>query len=78
MIVIDLTAQYQLGMSVSTLLRLRLRTLGVGESPAAVGESPAAGAIAMTYRVFVNQENSALPNLALTLTLTLDLTLTLI
>ena len=35
-------AQYQLGMSVSTLLRLRLRTLGVGESPAAVGESPAA------------------------------------
>ena len=28
------------------------------------------------YVVFVNQENSALPNLALTLTLTLDLTLT--
>ena len=24
----------------ATLLRLRLRTLGVGESPAAVGESP--------------------------------------
>ena len=34
-------------------------------------------AIAITYRVFVNQENSALPNLALTLTLTLALTLTL-
>ena len=36
-----------------------------------------AGAIAITYRVFVNQENSAPPNLALTLTLTLALTLTL-
>ena len=35
------------------------------------------GAIAITYRVFVNQENSALPNLALTLTLDLTLTLTL-
>ena len=34
-------------------------------------------AIAITYRVFVNQENSALPNLALTLTLDLTLTLTL-
>ena len=34
-------------------------------------------AIAITYRVFVNQENSALPNLALTLTLTLTLTLAL-
>ena len=34
-------------------------------------------AIAITYRVFVNQENSALPNLALTLTLHLTLTLTL-
>ena len=32
-------------------------------------------AIAITYRVFVNQENSALPNLAQTLTLTLTLTL---
>ena len=30
-------------------------------------------AIAITYRVFVNQENSALPNLALTLALTLTL-----
>ena len=39
--------------------------------------SCSAGAIAITYRVFVNQENSALPNLALTLTLTLALTLTL-
>ena len=29
--------------------------------------------IAITYRVFVNQENSALPNLALTLGLTLTL-----
>ena len=31
---------------------------------------PLGRAIAITYRVFVNQENSALPNLALTLTLT--------
>ena len=31
-------------------------------------------AIAITYRVFVNQESSALPNLALTLALTLTLT----
>ena len=38
---------------------------------------PPASAIAITYRVFVNQENSAPPNLALTLTLTLALTLTL-
>ena len=37
----------------------------------------AESAIAITYRVFVNQENSALPNLALTLTLNLTLTITL-
>ena len=49
-----------------------LPTLLLTQSKATPGR-----AIAITYTVFVNQENSALPNLALTLTLTLTLALTL-
>ena len=53
------------------------RHLGQLQHAPIIAHNESCGAIAITYRVFVNQENSALPNLALTLTLTLALTLTL-